>query len=319
MNDVFNDVLFAVTREDYQIESSLIKKYGFKKVLTVCSGGCVPLSLKTLYPNLSLMAFDINPHQIEHVKKKVDATRRLDLGALNVGEKNDNCLNQSGKFEKMFQDFRENFYKNISDFKTVERFFYPQTTTKERKTILGSWADHKKIKLPFSRVFNNSAIEKVFSKQATQHAKKHTYINYFRKKIMEGLGKTESHLNPFLQHIFLGCYNSSRALPYINNKSLIDIEYCVGTLCDVEDIDSYDLISLSNIFDWSNKKNVYAHAENLSSLKKGSAILLRQLNNNRNWYKVFESNFNEDKTFDSYWQTNDRSMFYNHFRLFIKK
>ncbi len=319
MNNVFNDVLFAVTREDHQIESSLIKKYEFKKVLTVCSGGCVPLSLKTLYPNLSLMAFDINPHQIEHVKKKVDATRRLDLGELNVGEKNDNCLNQSGKFEKMFQDFRENFYKNISDFKTVERFFYPQTTTQERKMILESWTDHKKIQLPFSRVFNNSVIEKVFSRQATQHAKKNTYINYFKKKIMEGLGKTESYLNPFLQHIFLGCYNSSRAFPYINNKNLIDVEYCVGTLCDIEDIDSYDLISLSNIFDWCNKNKVGVIAEYLSSLKKGSAILLRQLNNNRNWYKVFESNFNEDKTFDSYWQRHDRSLFYNHFRLFIKK
>ena len=107
--DIFNDVLFAVTREDHRIEKQIIKEHKVTKMLTICSGGCVPLSLKSLFPQLYVKAIDINQYQIEHVKKKTQAIIESDLSALNIRNLDNSCLNQSGKFEKMFQSLRKKF------------------------------------------------------------------------------------------------------------------------------------------------------------------------------------------------------------------
>ena len=88
---------------------------------------------------------------------------------------------------------------------------------------------------------------------------------------------------------------------------------------------SYSLIffknvsRLSNIFDWSSESLVKNHAKFLSQLKKGSVIIIRQINNHRNWIDVFSPWFEEDSDFDKYWQKHDRSMFYDHIRLFVRK
>ena len=58
--NIFDNVLFAVTREDFKIEYEIIKDRNYKKILSVCSGGCVPLSLKTLLNDLEITVFDIN-------------------------------------------------------------------------------------------------------------------------------------------------------------------------------------------------------------------------------------------------------------------
>ncbi len=69
--NIFNKVLFSVTREDYQVEYQTIIKKGYKNILTVCSGGCTPLSLNALLPNAKITTFDINPHQINLLNKKL--------------------------------------------------------------------------------------------------------------------------------------------------------------------------------------------------------------------------------------------------------
>ena len=84
MKNIFENVLFAVSREDHEIEASLIKKNNYKNLLTVCSGGCVPLSLKTIFPDLNIVAYDINPNQIDHCEKKIQAVLRKDLSFLNI-------------------------------------------------------------------------------------------------------------------------------------------------------------------------------------------------------------------------------------------
>ena len=315
----FNDVLFAVTREDYLVESQVIKTHGFKKLLTVCSGGCVPLSLKMVFPKLSILAFDINPHQIDHVKKKVKLVAQSDYHSLNVGKKDNLCLNQSGKFEKMFQNFRKSFISNVADINDIKTFFNPETPILKKKKIVESWILNKNILNPFNDVFNDLAIEKVFSKRATQQAKKGTYIHYFKNKIIGELKKRNSCLNPFLQHIFLGYYMSATVFPYIKSSNKIDIDYLTGTVYDVPNIESFDFVSLSNLFDWGDDVFVSACAKHLFQLKKGSAVLLRQLNNKKDWSEKFEPSFFEDTSFNSYWKTHDRSMFYDKFRLFIKK
>ena len=70
MKNIFENILFGVAREDHKIESSLIEKNNYKSLLNVCSVGCVPLSLKTIFSDLNIVAYDINPNQIGHCKKK---------------------------------------------------------------------------------------------------------------------------------------------------------------------------------------------------------------------------------------------------------
>jgi len=319
MRNIFDSVLFAVAREDHKIEASLIEKYGYTNLLTVCSGGCVPISLKKMFPNLDVVAYDINPYQIDHCKKKIEYAKKRDICALNIGEKDDRALNQSGKFEKMFQGLRELFITHITDLDSIKCFFDPNTTPETRKAILQSWNNHSNIEAPYREIFNDKTIEKIFSDQATKQGKPGTYIKYFQKKIMNAFQKQDSYKNPFLQHIFLGHYTSKNAFPYMNIDNKTTIKFFEGNICDISNIETFNLVSLSNLFDWSNDQFIFQCVEKLSLLKRGSAVLLRQLNNHCDWLSVFKEKFMEDKSFDLFWQKHDRSMFYDHFRLFIKK
>tara|TARA_B100000953_G_C17852454_1_gene368788 strand:- start:207 stop:632 length:426 start_codon:yes stop_codon:yes gene_type:complete len=140
-----------------------------------------------------------------------------------------------------------------------------------------------------------------------------------KKKIIEGILRTDSHLNPFLQHIFLGYYKSEFVFPYLSSNGNQVLELIEGDIFTIKNISSYNIVSLSNIFDWSETESVKEHAEYLSQLKKGSAIILRQLNNHKDWINIFSKYFVEEYSFDLYWQIHDRSLFYDHFKLFIRK
>ena len=317
--NIFDDVLFAVTREDFNIEHQTIIERNYKKILTVCSGGCTPLSLKALSKNLMVTAFDINPHQLIHLNNKTKLTQTKKLKQLNAGFKGDMALNQCGKFEKMFQVFRVSFIKNITTESEIEELFNLKTEEKKRNYIILSWLKNSNIKTPFKKVFNDEVIESIFSKRATQHATPGTYIEYFFNKIMNSFKSNNFYKNPFLQHIFLGYYLKERFMPYINYQKELKIKTVLGTVHDVPNIETYDLVSLSNLFDWCDTQFVKQCASYLSKLRSGSGIILRQLNNDKNWYPIFKNQFEEDTSFNTYWKKNDRSMFYDHFRLFIKK
>ena len=318
MKNIFENVLFGVSREDHKVEASIIKKNNYKNLLTVCSGGCVPLSLKALFPDLNVVAYDINPNQIDHCKKKIEAVLRKDFSQLNTREGGDLSLNQSGKFEEMFQVLRESFIKNVTQDKTIKSFFSKNTSKKDRQKILASWVNHKNIKVPFQDTFSDIMIEKVFGNHATKQGVPGSYVSYFQRKIMTSFAKEKSNQNPFLQHVFLGYYRSENAFPYMTTKLRPIIEFFQGNVCDVPNLQGFDMISLSNLFDWSDKSFIRQCIKRLGRIKSGSSILLRQLNNHKEWYSFFGEGFIEDKDFDKYWQEKDRSIFYDHFRLFVK-
>ena len=316
---IFNSVLFAVNREDHYVEYDVINRLDPSRMLMIGSGGCIALSIKTTYPNLDLNVIDINPHQLTHINKKSKAVQCSDLKELNVHTKNDSCLNQAGEFDSMFQELRNSFIELVSSKKEVLSFFDSDLSDMSRSIILEKWINHNNISAPFQNVFNDININKVFSDEATKHGSPGSYINYMKNKILTGLNKKDSHLNPFLQHIFLGYYQSDNAFPYMKSKNKLDIPMTEGSILNLDNIYSYDVVSLSNIFDWSSDTVVKTHARYLSQMKKGSAIIIRQINNHKNWIEIFNDYFTEDKNFDSYWQEHDRSMFYDHIRLFIRK
>jgi S-adenosylmethionine-diacylglycerol 3-amino-3-carboxypropyl transferase len=316
---IFNSVLFAVNREDHYVEYDVINRLDPNRMLMIGSGGCIALSIKTTYPDLDLNVIDVNPHQLTHINKKSKAVQCSDLKELNVHTKNDSCLNQAGKFETMFQELRDSFIELVSNKKELLSFFDSDMSDISRSIILEKWTNHNNISTPFQNVFNDKNINKVFSDEATKHGSPGSYISYMKNKILTGLNKKDSHLNPFLQHIFLGYYLSDNAFPYMKSKNKLDIPMTEGSILNLDNIYSYDVVSLSNIFDWSSDTVVKTHARYLSQMKKGSAIIIRQINNHKNWIEIFNDYFTEDKNFDSYWQEHDRSMFYDHIRLFIRK
>ena len=316
---IFNSVLFAVNREDHYVEHDVINRLDPNRMLMIGSGGCIALSIKTTYPDLDLNVIDVNPHQLTHINKKSKAVQCSDLKELNVHTKNDSCLNQAGKFETMFQELRDSFIELVSNKKEMLSFFDSDMSDINRSIILEKWTNHNNISTPFQNVFNDQNINKVFSDEATKHGSPGSYINYMKNKILTGLNKKDSHLNPFLQHIFLGYYQSDNAFPYMKSKNKLDIPMTEGSILNLDNIYSYDVVSLSNIFDWSSDTIVKTHARYLSQMKKGSTIIIRQINNHKNWIEIFNDYFTEDKNFDSYWQEHDRSMFYDHIRLFIRK
>ena len=135
---------------------------------------------------------------------------------------------------------------------------------------------------------------------------------------MRALLKEESPNNPFLQHIFLGYYKSENAFPYMTLNTSPTIQFFEGNICDVPNLQDFEMISLSNLFDWSDDSFVHQCVKGLSNIRSGSSVLLRQLNNHKDWSPFFGEGFIEDKAFDKYWQKKDRSFFYDHFRLFVK-
>ncbi|SVA14668.1 uncharacterized protein METZ01_LOCUS67522, partial [marine metagenome] len=311
--------LFAVNREDHLVESQVIEQLKPARILTIGSGGCVALTLKTIYPELHLSVFDINPHQLSHINNKIKALRNSDYDALNIFKKNDTCLNQSGKFDEMFQELRDSFINNISSENEISKFFDVNISLDKRRNIQNNWQNNTNIYKPFEDVFNDISIAKIFGDEATKHGKPGSYVNYMKKKILEGISRKDSHLNPFLQHIFLGYYQSEFVFPYLSSSGNQDLELIEGDIFTVKKISSYDIVSLSNIFDWSETEYVKEHVEYLSQLNKGCAIILRQLNNHKDWIKIFSKYFVEDDSFDLHWQIHDRSLFYDHFKLFIRK
>jgi len=319
MTSIFSSHLFAVNREDHLVESQVIEQLKAVRMLTIGSGGCVALTLKTIYPELHLSVFDINPHQLSHINNKIKALRNSDYDALNIFKKNDTCLNQSGKFDEMFQELRDSFINNISSENEISKFFDVNISLDKRRNIQNNWQNNTNIYKPFEDVFNDISIAKIFGDEATKHGKPGSYVNYMKKKILEGLSRKDSHLNPFLQHIFLGYYQSEFVFPYLSSSGNQDLELIEGDIFTVKKISSYDIVSLSNIFDWSETEYVKEHVEYLSQLNKGCAIILRQLNNHKDWIKIFSKYFVEDDSFDLHWQIHDRSLFYDHFKLFIRK
>ena len=68
-----NHVQFAVVREDPKIEAELVCLHQVSEVLLIASGGCTALTLQALFPDLRLTLLDLNPAQLELIKKKRQA------------------------------------------------------------------------------------------------------------------------------------------------------------------------------------------------------------------------------------------------------
>jgi len=311
-------IKFAIVREDPVIEATLIARKGLKAPLIVASGGCTLLELAAEFPELELTGYDFNPAQLDLVRRKQRAVAAGDLRALNVDDASAEGLNQRGDFEGLFRVWRTVFHEFVATPEEAEAFFAEEDEA-VRTAILEAWRENPYWWLSFELAMHHPLLNTMFGPEATQHAEPGSYPGYFERVFSEGLGRAEAHRNPFLQHLLLGRYLPRDALQYVWARRELPMTLIEGGLLEVPDVERFDLVHLSNIFDWSDDALVGAWAERSRTLKPGAVILIRQLNNERNLREAFEPEFVFDGELGAELLAMDRSLFYNRIEVGVRR
>lgn len=310
---------FAVVREDPELEAQLVRATGARSVLLVASGGCTALSLKHEFPQLEVVAFDSNPAQLAHLQDKAAAVERGELRRLNVGDASRDGLNQCGAFEGLFRTLRGFLLEFVLTEEELEAYFAPGTALSARRSLFERWRASPYWPAAFAVAFVDDLLHAMFGPAATQHAEQGSYPGYFRRAFERGLARTDGARNPFLQHVLLGRYRPEDAPAYVHAKQALPVSLFEGTLLGVPDLGRFELIHLSNIFDWSDDALVASWAERLvHEARPGARILIRQLNNQRELRRFFEPAFVFDDALGAAFLDRDRSLFYERFEIGTK-
>jgi S-adenosylmethionine-diacylglycerol 3-amino-3-carboxypropyl transferase len=304
---------FAVVREDPELECELVRAGGRRAALVVASGGCTLLTLQARFAELHVAAFDRNPMQLEHVRKKGRAAARGEHAALNIDDPAPSGLNQCGEFEGLFRLLRGALCEFVATPDELSAYFDAGTPRDVRRAwALGCTESHY-WPAAFATVFNDALLHAMFGPEATQHAPPGSYPRYFQQAFTRGLLRDDGPTNPFLQHVLLGAYRLADSPAYVRaRRDARDIELIEGSLLDVPDLGRFDLVSLSNVFDWSDDALAAAWGAALSSrARPGTAVLIRQLNNRRDVRRFFTPAFEFDDALGARFVERDRSLFYD--------
>lgn len=285
---------FAITREDPQLEEELVQEFNLKNVLLICSGGDTILSLKNKFPSLKITAFDFNPLQIAHLSEKKPDSK-------------------AGNFESLFRQWKRFFNEFILSEDETLKIFKGNKPFPEEVFNAPYWP------ASFDLHFHDSFLRAMFGEAAIQHAPKGSYPRYFQNVFEKGLKNPDYGKNPFLQHIF---FDGFLDVPeYLSQRpDVTDVQLITGTLYDTGDLGRFDLIQLSNIFDWSNLDEIQSTCRHLeNSMKPGAILLLRQINNDAPIEDYLGKRFQFNKSLADKFLHIDRSLFYSRIIVAIKK
>jgi S-adenosylmethionine:diacylglycerol 3-amino-3-carboxypropyl transferase len=311
---------FAVVREDPVIEARVTAHTGARAVLLVASGGCTALALAHQFPSLHVAAFDFNPLQLEHTRKKAEAAPRGDLASLNVGRACVDGLNQCGEFEGLFRVLKAALDEFVIPGAELSAYFDPATPDERRAAMVAGWTGSRYWSAAFAVAFNDPLLHAMFGRDATQHAEPGSYPRYFQRVFARGLERRDGWRNPFLQHVLLGAYRADDAPVYVNARRVPALELIQGSLPDVPQLERFQVYSLSNIFDWSDDSLVKTWAGLLTrQAPPGAAVIIRQLNNDRDVRRPFEPAFVFDDRLGAELLAADRSLFYNHIEVGFRR
>ncbi len=285
---VNNPLQFGITREDPEIELAIIRQFGLRRMLAICSGGDTLLAVKYAHPEVSVTGLDFNPHQLNHFKNKI-------LKKENLSE---------GNFESLFNLWRAFFNEFILSPEKTQRLFLDGIGKEEI-------FQNKYWPVSFDLFFSESLLRAMFGEAAIQHAPKGSYPRYFQKAFTKGLSAESFQNNPFLQHLFFGDFKTVPPFTQ-SNFSTSDFELIEGMLSAVKNLSSYDLVQLSNIFDWSSLEEIKAACKLLEQeLRPGAIVLIRQINNESPVAEFLGPSFKIHQALGDELQNNDRSLFYS--------
>lgn len=282
---------FAITREDPSLERELIAGVRAPKILLVCSAGDTILSLLHHVPDAEITTFDFNHAQLEHFIHKARGGQSMDeLCAL-------------GNFESLFRQWSHFFYEFILSRDQILEIFLHADRFPDEIFASRYWP------VSFDLHFHDTFLRAMFGDAAIQHAPKGSYPRYFQRAFEKGLKQKTFSKNPFLQHIFFGKFLELPA--YLKAPSPIGgVKLIHGTLRDCGDLSRFDLIQLSNIFDWSSMDEIRSSCELLRAMKPGAKLLVRQINNETSLPEFLGPEFSVDIPLSERLQEIDLSLFY---------
>lgn len=296
---------FAVVREDFAVEAALVETAKPSACLTVASGGCTALALKHAFPSLDVHAFDLNADQLAHAKAKADAIADGAYARLNVDHADETGLSQRGEFEKLFRVLRFAWQQFVAPGDELEAFFPADDATRAR--LSSKWASSASWPAIFEVAFAESLLHAMFGPDATRHAVRGSYPSYFQRVFERGLARPDAASNPWLQHVLVQRYLTPP--PFLLSHRRLDVTWHLGSLGDVPALERFGVVSLSNIFDWSDASLVEAWAKALVVTKPGTLVVWRQLNNQRDWRPLFHG-FDEDEGLSARCTAMERALFY---------
>lgn len=306
-------VKFAVVREDPELEAELVQRTAASAALVVASGGCTALALATRFPQLHVAAFDQSEAQLDHARGKLELVLAGDRRALNVECDDPREINQYGDFEGLFRQLRGFVREFIATDEELQAALSVHTRPADRRAIVERWVASRYWTAAFDAVFGASLLVAMFGPDAIRHAVPGSYPAYFRAAFERGLRRDDAPRNPFLWHVLLGCYGEQALPSYLSLAHRPAIEWVSGSLEAVPDLARFGVVSLSNIFDWSDDDLVARWAATLAALEPGSAILVRVLNNRRDVRPAFAAHFDFDEALGAALLDRDRSLFYERF------
>lgn len=315
-----NPIQFAVVREDPAIERTLIDEVGAERVLLVASGGCTALSLAAERPAVALTVFDINPAQLDLLRRKQEALGRADrTHRLNVGTADPEGLNACGNFESLFRGLRRFLEDLVVPPDELARAFDVPARLPHTVDRL---VDHRYWPVAFELFFQDALLHAMFGETATRHAAPGSYPRYFRAAFEAELRRPGAFDNYFLHHVLLGHYvEREAALPaYLRAPAPShELEVVLGQLGDVPDLARFDVISLSNLTDWMTPEQIAELVEQLRAARPGAACVLRQLNNETHLDAWLDEDWAPQERIGASLLASDRSMFYQRIRVYRRR
>lgn len=304
---------FAVVREDPELEAALVERVGARAALVVASGGCTALTLAARFPTLEVAAFDLSPLQLAHAKEKLALARADARAALGIGTSDPGAHCQRGAFERLFRALRHALEDLVVAPGELERFFADGSAEGERAALLARWTASPYWAPVFVAIFEPEVLVAMFGPDAIRHAPPRSYGPYFQRAFERGLARPDASENPFLAHVLLGRYTERASPGYLGLAREPKIEWILGSLGAVPRLERFGVVSLSNVFDWSDDDLVRDWAARLSVLEQGSAVLVRVLNNARDVRPMLARDFVFDDGLAAALLARDRSLFYERF------
>lgn len=287
--------------------------------VVVASGGCTALTLASRFPDGEVTAFDLSPVQLAHARAKEDAILREDWPALGLDIEEPFSLLQCGSFEGLFRTLRKFVVEFVATRDDMLRFFTElREEASARRSLAEGWFASPYWPVAFELALHERLLHAMFGPEATMHAAPGSYPSYFRAAFERALLSAAAARNPFLQHVLLGRYVAEDAPAYLGAKAFGPITWIQGSLPDVPDLARYDVVSLSNVFDWSDDAVVASWAEALGATAPGTTVLVRFLNNQRDVAPAFAPRFRRDDALSRSLLDADRSFFYERVEVFVR-
>lgn len=327
---------FAVVREDPDLEASLFTRALSRpratdadetrgaphgRVLVVASGGCTALTLASRFPDVEVVAFDLSTVALGHAAAKERAVLARDprLGATSDDPRS---LLQCGEFEGLFRTLRHFVEEFVAPPEAIARFFGDlrgDANSGARAALVSAWTTSRYWPVAFELALHDGFLHAMFGPDATRHAEPGSYPRYFQRAFEGALARGDAPENPFLQHVLLGRYLEDDAPDYLHATRFGRVTWLEGDLLAVPALDRFDVVSLSNVFDWSDDALVERWAGALVGCAEGTAVLLRFLNNGRSVRRFFEPAFTFDDATGRDFLARDRSFFYERIEVAVRR